>query len=83
MALLDTKLRNLKPKDKAYFVSDSGGLFIEVMPGGKRSRRMRYRLNGRQEKVILGEYPAFSLADARKWREECRAMVVRFCRFSN
>jgi len=77
MALSDTKLRNLKPKDKAYSVSDSGGLFIEVMPGGKRSWRLRYRLSGRQEKVTLGEYPAFSLVDARKWREECRSMVAK------
>lgn len=77
MALSDTKLRSLKPKDKAYSVSDSGGLFIEVMPGGRRSWRMRYRLNGRQEKVTLGEYPAFSLTEARQWREECRAMAAK------
>ena len=77
MALTDTKLRTLKPKEKAYSISDGGGLFIEVMTGGKRVWRMRYRLNGKQEKVTLGEYPAFTLAEARKWREECRAMVAK------
>jgi len=77
MALTDTKLRTLKPAAKPFQVADGGGLFIEVMPGGKRVWRMRYRLGGRQEKVTLGEYPAFTLANARKWREECRAMVAK------
>lgn len=77
MALSDTKLKTLKPAEKPYPIADGGGLFIEVLPSGKKVWRMRYRLNDRQEKVTLGEYPAFSLADARKWREECRAMVAK------
>jgi hypothetical protein len=36
MALTDTKLKNLKPGDKAYQESDGGGLFVEVMPGGSK-----------------------------------------------
>lgn len=80
MALTDTKLRNLKPRDKAYPEADGGGLFVEVMPGGGRIFRLRYRLGGRgsaQEKVTLGDYPAYSLAQAREWREACRALVGR------
>ncbi len=77
MPLTETKLRNLKPREKTYSVSDGGGLFIEVMPGGKRAWRLRYRFNGRQEKVTLGEYPAYSLAEARQWREDCRAKVAK------
>jgi len=77
MALSDTKLRNLKTKDKPYQLADGRGLFIEVNPGGKKTWRLRYRMNGRQEKVTLGEYPAHSLADARQWCEECRAMVAK------
>ena len=77
MALSDTKLKSLKPKQKAFSVSDGGGLFIEVMPGGKKVWRLRYRLNGIQEKVSLGEYPYHTLTDARQWREECRQMVTK------
>jgi len=76
MALTDTKLRTLRPKAKAYQVADGGGLFIEVMPGGKLVWRMRYRLKGRQEKVTFGEYPAISLIEARQRREEARAMIA-------
>lgn len=77
MALTDTKLRTLKPKERAYSISDGGGLFIEIMPGGKLVWRMRYRLKSRQEKVTFGEYPAIPLVEARQLREEARAMVVR------
>lgn len=76
MALTDTKLRVLKPAEKAYQVADGGGLFVEVMPGGKVVWRMRYRLAGRQEKVTIGEYPAISLAEARRQREEFKGMIA-------
>ncbi|MBA3563075.1 MAG: DUF4102 domain-containing protein, partial [Gammaproteobacteria bacterium] len=77
MALTDTKLRALKPAAKTYQRADGRGLVIEVMPGGKRVWRLRYRLNGKQEKVTLGEYPAYSLQEARQWRENCRGMVAK------
>ena len=77
MALTDTQLRVMRPQEKPYSRSDGGGLFIEVMPGGKRVWRLRYRLHGRQEKVTLGEYPAFTLAQARQWLAESRIMIVQ------
>jgi integrase len=77
MALTDTKLRNLKSGDKAYQEADEGGLFVEVMPGGAKVWRLRYRLAGKQEKVTLGDYPAYSLADARTWRDDCKALAGR------
>lgn len=80
MALTDTKLRNLKAGEKAYQEADEGGLFMEVMPGGAKVWRLRYRIGGRgskQEKVSLGEYPTYSLAEARTWRDDCKALVGR------
>jgi integrase len=80
MPLTDTKLQRLTPKDRPYQLADGGGLYVEIHPSGKKVWRMQYRLGGRgskKEKVTLGEYPAFSLADARKWREDCRGLVVR------
>lgn len=80
MALSDTKLRNLKPADKPYTETDEGGLHIEVMPGGSKVWRLRYRVGGRgskQEKITLGDYPAYSLADARTWRDDCKALAGR------
>lgn len=77
MALSDTRLKTLKPAEKPYPVADSGGLFIEVMPGGTKAWRLRYRLAGKQEKVTLGNYPGWSLADARQWREAAKSLAQR------
>lgn len=80
MVLTDTKLKNLKPGEKAYQEADEGGLFVEVMPGGAKVWRLRYRIGGRgskQEKVSLGDYPAYSLAEARAWREACKVLAKR------
>jgi hypothetical protein len=40
---------------------------------------MQYRLGGRdarKERVTLGEYPAHTIAQARLWREQCRALIA-------
>jgi hypothetical protein len=77
MAISEVKLRNLKPRDKAYQESDGGGLFVEVLTSGGKIWRLRYRLADKQEKVTLGEYPTYSLAEARQWRTDCAALVKR------
>ena len=80
MALSDTKLRNLKPGEKPYIETDEGGLHLEVMPGGAKVWRLRYRVGGRdakQEKITLGDYPIYGLADARTWRDDCKALAGR------
>lgn len=78
MALSDTKLRTLKPADKVFSESDGGGLYIEVMPTGKKRWGLKYRtLTGKQETMRLGDYPAYSLAEARTWRDDCKALAGR------
>ena len=56
MALTDTALKALKPKQKAYVVSDDRSLYAEVLPTGAIVWRFRYRLNGKREKLTLGKY---------------------------
>lgn len=80
MPLTDTKIKALKPRDKAYQEADEGGLFIEVSPTGQKTWRLRYRMGGRgakQEKVTLGEYPAYGLGEARAWREDSKGLATR------
>ncbi|AAZ98776.1 putative phage integrase [Thiobacillus denitrificans ATCC 25259] len=78
MALSDSKLRTLKPADRVFSESDGGGLYIEIMPTGKRRWGLKYRIpTGKQETIRLGDYPAYSLADARTWRDDCKALAGR------
>ncbi|MDH3561844.1 MAG: Arm DNA-binding domain-containing protein, partial [Gammaproteobacteria bacterium] len=53
-ALTDTRIRNLKPREKAYQVADDHGLVLEVRPVGQKAWLYRYRLYGKQEKFSIG-----------------------------
>jgi integrase len=70
MALTETALRALKPKAKPYTLADERGLYVEVFPTGGVVWRYRYRLDGKQEKLTLGKYPALTLKNARLKRDE-------------
>lgn len=78
MALTDTRLRNLKPAAKVFSESDGAGLYIEVTPTRKKRWGLKYRtLQGKQETIRLGDYPTYSLAEARTWRDACKALAGR------
>lgn len=65
--LTDTKLKNLKPQEKLYKVSDRDGLYVAVLTSGSVSFRYDYRINGRRETLVIGQYgrDGISLAEAR------------------
>lgn len=67
--MTDTALKALKPKDKPYTLADGRGLYVEVFPTGGIVWRYRYRINGKQEKLTLGKYPALTLKNARIKRD--------------
>jgi integrase len=76
MALNDSKLKSLKPKDKPYKITDRDGLFIDVLPSGVMTWRFQYHLNSKREKVTFGRFPEIGLAAARKMRNEAAALVA-------
>ncbi|GAA6177858.1 tyrosine-type recombinase/integrase [Sulfitobacter pacificus] len=76
MPLSDIQVRNLKPREKAYKVSDFEGLFVLVKPNGSKLWQMKYRLYGKERLFSIGVYPDVTLAQARKAKEEARAKVA-------
>lgn len=76
MKLNDQKCRTAKPKDKAYKLSDGGGLYLEVTTKGGKLWRMKYRYLNKEKKLSIGEYPAITLADARERREEAKRLLA-------
>lgn len=66
--LTDTKLKNLKPQEKLYKVSDRDGLYVAVLTSGSVSFRYDYRINGRRETLVIGQYgrDGITLAEARE-----------------
>jgi integrase len=77
MTLTDTAIRNLKPQQKLYKKSDSGGLQLHVMPAGSRLWHLAYRFGGRQKTLALGPYPVVTLAMAREARDEAKRLLAQ------
>ncbi|WP_236648680.1 integrase arm-type DNA-binding domain-containing protein [Spirosoma sp. 209] len=61
-----------KPKTKPYKLADGEGLYLEISPKGTKFWRLKYRLHGKEKRVSLGAYPAVSIADARKVKDEMK-----------
>ena len=76
MALSDTAIRAAKPSETIKKLSDGGGLQLWIMPNGSKLWRLAYRFNGKQKLMAFGPYPALTLAEARKRRDEAKAMLV-------
>jgi integrase len=74
--LKDVNVRTAKPKEKAYKLSDSGGLYLEVSPKGAKYWRFKYRFAGKERKLALGVYPDISLADARELHAQARKALA-------
>jgi integrase len=54
--LTDMRLRALKPTGSIYKVADQQGLYVAVTRTGVVSFRFDYRINGRRETLVLGQY---------------------------
>jgi integrase len=75
--LSPTRINNTKAKRKLFKLSDGGGLFIEVSPGGVKTWRYQYRFGGARKELTIGKYPEVGVADARDRHFECRAQLER------
>ena len=66
MALTDPKIKQAKPKDKDYKLSDSKGLYLLVSKTGAKYWRLKYRFLRKEKVLALGVYPTVTLKQARK-----------------
>jgi len=73
--LTDNAAKHAKPKDKPYKLSDRNGLHLFVTPSGHRSWRYKYRIAGKERRIVFGSYPEMSLLDARERLDETRKLI--------
>lgn len=73
--LTESSISKAVPRDKAFTLSDGGGLFLLITPNGGKWWRLRYWLGGRENRLSLGVYPRVGLTDARKRRDEARRLI--------
>ena len=78
MPLTATEIKNLKPRDKPYKKGDEKGLYLEVMPNGAKYWRFKYRRpgTGKESRLGFGTWPEVSLKEARRQRDEARALLA-------
>ena len=75
-ALSELKIRNAKPRERAYKIFDERGLFLLVTPTGGRLWRLRYRIGNLEKLISLGAYPDVPLKRAREKRDDARRLVA-------
>ncbi|MDD4615508.1 MAG: tyrosine-type recombinase/integrase [Alphaproteobacteria bacterium] len=75
MSLTVLEIEHLKPRAKIYRVAGSEGLCLEIAPTGSKLWRLRYTFNGKPQMMSLGKFPKVSLEQARKKRDETKALV--------
>ncbi|MDP8101481.1 tyrosine-type recombinase/integrase [Phocoenobacter atlanticus] len=73
--LNDTKIKNAKPQEKEYRLSDGYNLFLIVKPNGAKLWRFMYTFEGKRPKISIGKYPAVTLKQAREKRLEFETLL--------
>lgn len=68
-------VKQAKPADKPYKMTDGGGMYLLVDVKGGKYWRFNYRFAGKSKTLALGSYPLTSLAEAREGRDKARKLL--------
>jgi integrase len=76
--LNDTQIKQAKPREKEYALSDGSGLQLLIKPNGTKAWIFKYYkpYTKKRTNLSFGKYPHTTLAAARKKRDEARALLA-------
>ncbi len=77
MKLADKTCKTAKPKDKPYKLFDGGGLYLEILPTGKKLWRLKYYCLNKEKRISLGAYPLVALAGAHEARGDAKKLLSK------
>lgn len=75
--LTDARIRKIKSEAKTKRYADEKGMYLEVTPSGGMYWRLKYRINGKENRYSMGVYGEVSLAEARTKRDEARKLIAQ------
>ncbi|OYT15010.1 MAG: integrase [Bacteroidetes bacterium 4572_77] len=77
--LNNTKIKQAKPKDKEYNLSDGDGLMLRVKPNGSKLWLFNYYrpFSKKRANIGFGQFPEVTLAEARNKRAEARTLISK------
>ncbi len=70
-------VRQAKPRDRDWKLSDGHGLYLLVKTNGAKYWRMKYRLGGKEKLLSIGVYPDYSLEEARQIAGDARRALKK------
>ncbi len=76
MPLNDRQIKNTKPADKPYKLTDGRGLYLLVKPNGGKYWRLDYSIDRKRKTFAIGVYPIIGLAEARGAAENARRLIA-------
>ena len=71
----DRDIQRFKPTEKTYLESEPDGLYVRILPSGRKSFMTVYSFEGKQRWLTIGRYPDISLSKARMKVKEIREKV--------
>ncbi len=76
--LTNTEVKQAKPRDKDYTLSDGDGLQLRVKTNGSKLWVLKYShpINKKRTNISYGKYPDVSLADARRRRGDDKKLLA-------
>lgn len=77
--LTNTEVKQAKPREKVYKLSDGKGLQLRIKTNGNKSWLLDYVKphTSKRTSMGLGGYPEVSLAEARKLRDKARELIAK------
>ncbi|MCP4335657.1 MAG: tyrosine-type recombinase/integrase [Gammaproteobacteria bacterium] len=77
--LTNTQVKQARPREKVYTLSDGAGLQLRVKPNGSKLWLLDYfrPYTKKRTSLSFGSYPELSIADARSKRDDARALLAK------
>ena len=73
--LTELSIKQAKPKEKQYKLTDGEGMYLRVYPNGSKYWQLQYWFDGKQKILSIGVWPDISLKDARDKRYEAKKKI--------
>lgn len=77
MPLTIKEIEAAAARPKKYKLYDEDGLFLQVMPNGRKYWRFKYTRNGRERELALGTFPEVTLKEVRERRDQQRRLLAQ------
>jgi integrase len=73
--LTELSIKQAKPKEKQYKLTDGEGMYLRVYPNGSKYWQLQYWFDGKQKILSFGIWPDTSLKEAREKRHEAKKQI--------